>query len=243
MLISVVVCTYNAAHTLPRALESALRQTLKRNYEIVVVNDGSVDATDAVVARYLEKASNLRYMVNPRNLGLVESCNRALSAARGRYFIRLDADDRFSPYALEYLVGPLQTGRTDFSYGNRVEVDEERAIVRVKCLESGFDLFQLTAAGTLMRRDLLLEIGGYRDLFWEEYDLYIRYLAASGRPPVHIPRILYCYYRHRDNMTGDREAARRGWLKLKDLWGAGVLAQYGRLPDYLDSAEKPGLWC
>jgi glycosyltransferase involved in cell wall biosynthesis len=233
LLISVVICAYNAARTLPRALKSACRQTLGRGYEILVINDGSEDATEAVIAPYLHAVPNLRYLANSRNRGLVDSCNRALAAARGRYFIRLDADDQLSSLALECLVAPLRADETDFSYGDRVEVDEEHGVVRVKRLGGRLDLFQLTAAGTLMRRDLMLRVGGYREFFWEEFDLYIRYLTASGRPPVHIPRVLYHYHLHPDNMTRDKEATRRGWLQLKKQWGFNVLSKYGRLPDFL----------
>src|SRR5437867_1745044 len=56
-----------------------------------------------------------------------------------------------------------------------------------------FSVFKLIACGTMFLTDRLREIGGYRRLFWEEYDLYMRYLLDTNKRPFCIPEALYRY--------------------------------------------------
>lgn len=224
--VSVIVCCYNDGPLLSRALESLVRQTMEIDqFEVVLVDDGSTDSTEEV-ANEFRSDLKLRYLRNQKNYGLVISCNRGLEAAGGDFVIRLDADDEFKPNILEAMVPPLSEDRTDLVYCDRYELvldSGERYLIRI----DPFDLFSLIAAGTMMRRELMLEVGGYRDVFWEEYDLYIRYLLRSGRAPARIPDPLYIYSRREGSMTSDRSAVERGWEELRALWSDEVLEHIG----------------
>lgn len=227
--ISVLVCSYNAAPTLPVALKSLEKQTLPRSqFEVVVVDDGSTDATADALKPYLAKPY-FRFVRNPVNLGLPASCNRGLAEAAGDLFIRLDADDVFDPRILELLL-PAMDRDTDLVFCDRWELvaaTGERRRVNL----APFDLFKMTAAATLMRRDLLREVGGYGDMFWEEYDLYVRYLTRSGKPPRHVAEALFTYTLHAGAMTADPRRVQEGWRQLLDRWPAKILESYGSLPD------------
>lgn len=228
--ISVILCCYNGAGSVERALQSVFRQTLASNdYEVVFVNDGSTDATEDAVAPYRTR-DNMHYVAHETNRGLVASCNRGLEEVRGDYLIRLDADDTFEPDILERLLPLLQHGETDLVYCDRYEWAVDRLERHTVTLET-FNLFDLIASGTMMRRDLVRALGGYRELFWEEYDLYLRYLLKSGRPPVRVPEPLYTYTRRRGSMTDDERAVREGWEELLRLWPRHLLEQFGRVPD------------
>ncbi len=100
--VSVVIPTYNCARFLGRTIDSALRQTY-RDFEIIVVDDGSTDGTQALVAGYGEA---LHYVYQP-NQGASAARNAALSRASGEFVAYLDADDLWSPDKLsrqvEYL--------------------------------------------------------------------------------------------------------------------------------------------
>ena len=233
MLVTVVLCTYNSADTLETALDSALGQRFPaERYEVVLVDDGSTDRTDALVEQYRQH-DNFRNIRLPQNRGLVAACNCGLKAAKVKYFIRLDADDVFHPEILARCVEPLEQDRTDFVFSDRYEVtladrvqaDNAPSLVQVE----PFNLFNLIAIGTMLRTGLLREIGGYRTLFWEEYDLYIRYLQHSRRPPVRIPRPLYNYTRHPSSMTADPVRVLEGWEELEQMWGPEVLREFGWL--------------
>ena len=227
--ISVILCCYNDGHLVSEALDSAFAQSIPPDqYEVIFVDDGSSD-TSAQVASLYAGRSNFQYVRNERNLGLPAACNRGLAASTGDYITRLDADDVFAPTILEELRKPLDAGRGDFAYCDRNElVLQSNETLRIDLSE--FNLFSLTAAATLMRRSLLLNIEGYRDMFWEEYDLYLRYLTASGKEPIHVPKALYTYTIRSGSMTQDPARVTAGWDELKRAWPKAQALKFGLPP-------------
>jgi len=98
--VSIVIPTYNGANHLPRALDSVVAQTFQ-DWEIVVVDDGSTDATPAVAARYRSRlGARLIYLHQP-NGGSSSARNLGIDRCRGRFVAFLDADDEFLPRKLE----------------------------------------------------------------------------------------------------------------------------------------------
>ena len=95
--VTVYIPVYNYGRFVERAIKSVFDQTLK-DWELLVINDGSTDDTEAVLKKYesCEKVT----IVNQKNKGLTVSCNIALRLARGEYFMRLDADDYLDENAL-----------------------------------------------------------------------------------------------------------------------------------------------
>jgi glycosyltransferase involved in cell wall biosynthesis len=91
-LVSVVIPSYNSAATLPATLDSVLAQTYP-NLEIIVVDDGSTDATGEVLARYAPRVRAIRQA----NGGLACARNAGCTAAAGRFIALLDADDLCEP--------------------------------------------------------------------------------------------------------------------------------------------------
>jgi glycosyltransferase involved in cell wall biosynthesis len=221
-------------------LDSAVHQTLPpEQYEVLVVDDGSTDATPDLVGEYTRSFANLRWIRNQQNLGLVASCNRGLAEAAGEYFIRLDADDTFLPEILESLSQPLASAETDFVYCDRYEVfmPEGRTIhVQV----DPFNIYNLIAIGAMLRTELVREIGGYRPLFWEEFDLYIRYLLKSGLPPFYVPRPLFNYSNHPSSMTADPGAVANGWKELLGQWDLETLRRFGSHPVLEEIGTREG---
>jgi glycosyltransferase involved in cell wall biosynthesis len=227
--ISVIVCCYNDGRFLRRALDSLLQQSLPRDqFELVLVNDGSSDDTENVALSFQETL-NLKYLKNGLNQGLPASCNLALRQASGKYTIRLDADDFFESTILERMSAVLPSNDTDLVYSDRWEFYEASGETRYVRLEP-FSIFRLIACGTMFLTERLLEIGGYRRLFWEEYDLYMRYLMNAKTEPFYIPEALYRYHIRPGSMTADHERMNEGWKELKALWPAAQLAKFGPLP-------------
>lgn len=230
VLVSIVVCSYNAASTLPVALDSAMAQGLPADeFEVLLIDDGSTDATPRVAARYASKFQNVRYHRLLSNAGLPKACNHGVDLARGKYFIRLDADDAFDRDILQESVAPLERDETDFVYCDRYDefpADGDARRVEVRPAR----LFDLIACGSMLRTALLRDVGGYRSVFWEEFDLYIRYLHRSVRSPVRIARPLYHYRRHRSSMTADEKRAQSGWEELRRLWGNTCVEVFQQTP-------------
>ena len=107
-LTTVAMPTYNAADTIIPALRGLSAQSY-RNLEILVVDDGSSDATAALVRRYAaEVDSRVRFIAMGRNAGPYVARNRALSESRGTYFTCNDADDWSHPDKLSILIQALE---------------------------------------------------------------------------------------------------------------------------------------
>lgn len=98
MMISVVMPVYNHEEYLREAVESILGQTF-RNFEFIVINDGSTDNTPKILRSYHDM--RLRVVDFKKHRGLVAALNHGLKKARGRYLARMDADDISLPCRLE----------------------------------------------------------------------------------------------------------------------------------------------
>ena len=92
--ISVVIPMYNASKTIERALNSIKDQTLKCNYQIIVVNDGSKDNSQEIVEKYIADNPQLNIvLINQLNGGVSKARNTGLKHASGNFIALLDSDD------------------------------------------------------------------------------------------------------------------------------------------------------
>jgi len=101
--VSICIPTYNNAHFISDAIESALAQTFT-DFECIVIDNCSTDNTQKVVAEYLERDKRIKYISNETNVGMGENFNRCLKYASGEYVKFLCADDLLKPLCLENLV-------------------------------------------------------------------------------------------------------------------------------------------
>jgi glycosyltransferase involved in cell wall biosynthesis len=206
-LVSIVIPCYNQAHFLAEAIESGLAQT-HGWIDIVVVNDGSTDATEAIVRRYPE----VTYLAQP-NRGLAAARNAGLAATSGRFVIFLDADDRLLPCAAEiglrmfarHPESGFVAGRSRFVSGegrrlptrqpDRATCDPYAALLRRNFIRN--------PAMVMFRRSVLDAMGGFRSGVdaCADYDVYLR---ITRQYPVHFHNDVVAEYRkHADNMSLD----------------------------------------
>lgn len=108
--ISVCIPTYCGSATIAAAIECVLAQSFT-DFELIVVDDGSRDETQAIVESFED--SRLCYLRNERNLGPQESWNRCLSLAQGKYFKLLPHDDLLHPLCLERQVAVLDADHNE----------------------------------------------------------------------------------------------------------------------------------
>jgi glycosyltransferase involved in cell wall biosynthesis len=107
-LVTICIPTYNHAHFLPAALQSALKQT-ERDLEILVVDNCSSDETAAVVREFSLADERVRYVRNSENIGLVGNLNRCLELASGTYIKYLLADDMLEPDCVRVMLKALES--------------------------------------------------------------------------------------------------------------------------------------
>ena len=177
--VSICIPTYNGERYLATCLDSALAQTFT-DFEVVVVDDGSTDATLAVVRRYAEADARIRVSRNPRNLGLVGNWNRCVELARGAWIKFLFQDDLLEPTCLEVM---LRASRTDVDLvvtrrGLIVEAGTPTAV------EDGYRSY-------LARHDLALHWPGHEYVTPEQFaEILLRTPAGNciGEPTATLVR-------------------------------------------------------
>jgi len=209
MDVSIVVTAYNYARYIDHCLDSCLCQSgTTLEYEIIVVDDGSTDETPALLAR---RSDPRLYVLRIENSGIELASNRGFGAARGRYIVRVDADDALE---LDYLarMEPLLEQGFDFCYADYTVIDGDSKPKEVVCLPD-FDPAEIRtrgdflATGTLYSARALHLHGGYssqtKNSGLENYELIIK-LIAAGANGVHIATPLFQYRRHSINMSSLR---------------------------------------
>lgn len=196
-LIAVIIPTYNHDRFIGRCLRSLVNQTLPRDkFEIVVVDDGSTDKTQAALNVFKGDVVCIR---NERNMGLSAASNIGIHATRSQFIVRVDSDDYVSEHFLSVLYMFLAENRAmdAVSCDYLVVNDREEVISRQNCMENPI------ACGIMFRRDQLIDVGLYDESFLlhEDRDLRIRFLKAHNITRVELP--MYRYRRHETNLTND----------------------------------------
>lgn len=93
MFVSVIICTYNRASSLKRTLQSLLHQTVPTEmFELIVVDDGSVDNTAEICQQMHVELPNLKYISAGTNIGLSSAANLGIKSSRGDYILFTDDD-------------------------------------------------------------------------------------------------------------------------------------------------------
>ena len=221
--VSVIICTYNHADFIQNAIDSVLDQSMELSeYEVLVINDGCTDHTNQVLEKY---GQLIKVIENQENRGLIYSCNRGIREAQGKYIIRVDSDDSIDRNTLLFESAILDSNdNIGCVYSDRFEIDCSSGDQKRISLEP-FNLFSTIACGIMFRKCYLEEIGGYDDLFFEEYDLLLRYLAKYTGYYIKIP--FYHYYFHGNNMMLNQEKIIKGKKELADKWGLSELEKWG----------------
>ena len=106
---------YNAEKYIEEAIESVLKQTY-RNWELIIVNDCSIDATEQIVKKYQEQDERIKFHSLTENQGVANARNTAIQNARGRYLAFLDSDDMWLPEKLEKQIGFMKINNYVFTY-------------------------------------------------------------------------------------------------------------------------------
>lgn len=249
-LVSILLPARNEAQHLPTAIRSLQRQTLD-NWELVVVDDGSTDATPEILQSFADQDSRITILKQSAE-GLVAALNHGLRACRGALVARMDGDDICHPQRLEKqlecfhkapsltLVATcvrhfprmnIQGGMLSYEqWQNGILTHPE--IIRNLFVESPF-----AHPSVMFRRTDILDAGGYRQKPWaEDYDLWLRLAERGARFAKCSETLLYWRDRPQrltrtaDNCTLDAFRAckahflRRCYLKNSSevtLWGAG----------------------
>jgi glycosyltransferase involved in cell wall biosynthesis len=187
--VSVIIPTYNRAWCLSEAIDSVLAQTFQ-DMELIVVDDGSTDDTDTILAGYGGQARLLRQT----NQGVSAARNHGMRYARGDLLAFLDSDDLWHPDKLlrqaaffdthpEAMI--CQSEEIWMRRGVRVNPKRRHRKPSGWIFEASLALCLVSPSAVMMRRGLLEDMGGFDESLpaCEDYDLWLR---VSLRYPIHL---------------------------------------------------------
>jgi glycosyltransferase involved in cell wall biosynthesis len=200
--ISVIVTNYNYGRVLRRCIRSLLNQELERSrYEIIVVDDHSTDDSREALETFVERG-DVRAIFNAENLGVGASSRIGVNESRGKFFVRVDADDYVQPPFLYMLYNFLKLSpqHVGVSCDYFLTDNEERILSVQSFADNGL------ACGLMLRTSYLEVIGSYNKekKVFEDRDLFQR---IDPKKIYHLPLPLYNYVKHGDSLT-DRAAER-----------------------------------
>lgn len=234
--VSINLCCYNSERFLEETLKSIEDQTF-RDWELIVINDGSSDSTETIIDRFKARGFPISYHYQ-ENKGLGYSRNRALELSGGDYIAFIDHDDMWLPGKLEKQVEVFERRKDiDFIYTNYFIQKEERRSVALKGPQPDGEVFDhflrrypvsvLTAA---IRKSAISGFGERFDTklrLCEEYDLFMRLLFRSRAAYIGEPLAVY-------RIHPDRASTR-----FIDEWSVEMEAIVGKYKKVLEGfAEK-----
>jgi glycosyltransferase involved in cell wall biosynthesis len=222
MLLSIVIPSYNHARFVISTIQAATRIDIP-DKEIIVIDDGSPDASVSVIREYIASkgtGNNIK-LIARENRGLVKTLNEGLSIAQGKYFYIVASDDIPIPEGIRSSVNYLENnGNLQFALGNALIMESEYqrefksaygnahrcffALPRERRQKEMFLHYPqpILLQATVFKTSALKDIGGWReDIISDDYSLFLRLfsqLKNVGKDFAYQPDVMTCFYRQHD---------------------------------------------
>lgn len=162
MKLSIIIPVYNVYKYLENCLSSVFNQDIPLdNFEVIIVNDGSTDASEEIILRYKNLFSNLIY-IKQENQGVSVARNKALAVAKGNYITFVDSDDSIYENTFSAIVNRLESLNLDILYLSIEEYTEDYVYIRTlpktgddAIISDGFTHERRTYTSTFYKKDIL----------------------------------------------------------------------------------------
>ncbi len=227
--VSVIIPVYNAGKTIREALDSVLAQTY-RDFELIIVNDGSTDDSDAVIHRYITDGRGDITCVAQKNKGAAAARNAGIRIARGELIAFLDADDLWDTDKLKTAVDALEARPEAMMVFSDMRHSVDGKMIHASYLhERGYrhvssgqvydnllkENFIFTPT-VVMRKSVFATIGYFDESLKiaEDYDLWLR--VARDHEVLFVDRPLVTRRRLGANITENREVYALSAIRLKE---------------------------
>lgn len=189
---SVVLCTFNRAYILERAIKSLINQNFK-DFELIIVDDGSSDDTFQVVNKFKNEL-NLKYIFQS-NSGISISRNVGIYNATGEYITFLDSDDEYLPNHLETRFKVLHENKYDFLHGGFQIIGSE-FVPDMHDKSKLISIYDCVVGGTFfINRNIALNMGGFEQYEYGDDNYFFQKITKSSDNYSQINIPSYLYYR------------------------------------------------
>lgn len=209
---SVIVNTYNSAKTIERTISSVFSQTFT-NYEVIVVDDHSIDDTINVVNKVSFKFKRkIRIIRLNKNQGIANSRNIGIEESKGKYIAFLDGDDLWKDNKLRIQFNELKKNSftADWVFSNYDVIDSHYNYLGERKRDSGVYGFKsIVKKGnpvgmlTVVIKSEVLKKNKFRNVRHEDYDLWIR-LSRKGYFGVLLDESLGMYMKHSNSVSSNK---------------------------------------
>lgn len=224
--VSVIIPVYNVEKYIGRCLDSIFSQTFQ-DYEVIVVNDGSPDASQKVIDAFASQHPDKLVSLSQQNAGVSAARNRALEQARGDYLVFLDSDDFVEPDYLQTLYDAAQRDRADMVICGYKIVDPQDRVQSV--VRPGRYAAQEHEEWALRIMTICMRI--YRRRFWTDHrlkfelgvrgeDIPVNLVANSLGKVSIIPYCGYHYVQHTTSATHTLKGLTQHRLPLEAIENA-----------------------
>lgn len=234
--VSVIIPIYNRADILPRTIKSVLNQTFK-DFELIIVDDGSLDNTKEVVEEFQRKDPRIRYIWQENSGAPARPKNTGIKNAKGKYIAFLDHDDEWLPQKLEKQIKLFENSKTNIGFVgcNTLVLDEEKEKflkprLMLKDLNSVFKEllkgnFIFTSSSVVVKKEILDKIGFFDENLKQadDWDMWLR--IAKKYKFNFVPEFLIKYYVYKSgitvNMSFEKEVRELEYIFIKhrnELW-------------------------
>jgi glycosyltransferase involved in cell wall biosynthesis len=178
-IVSIVLPVYNGELYIAAAIDSILEQTLT-SFELIIVNDCSIDNTKSIITTYAEKDARIKIINNQVNLKLPASLNEGFKNAKGDLYTWTSDDNILSPIFLQTMVSALQNNaNVDLVYSNYTTINAKGEIagsVNLGDINSSFNNWIGCGAAFLYKKEVHELNKGYTVSYFliEDYDFFLR---------------------------------------------------------------------
>lgn len=206
-LISIILPTYNGERFISQSIESCIKQTFK-DWELIIVNDCSSDATLDIVLRYAMQDSRIKVISNETNKKLPASLNIGFKEAKGKYLTWTSDDNYFAADALEKMVKVFKSkADVDFVYSDMYIVDECGHVMEEKKQKNICKLYHGCCVGAsfMYKREVYEKFGSYNEEMFcaEDYEYWMRLWVNNVRF-YHLKECLYYYRMNSASLTATK---------------------------------------
>lgn len=198
--ISIILITYNRANYLKKAIESVINQTFK-NWELLVIDDGSQDNTFEVVNPFVEHHERIRYFRHT-NRGIGHAKNAGIQACFGDYITFIDSDDSYKPNHLESRLEYMKSHPELEAITGGFEIAEEIWVVDYYQQDKIINLRDCIMCPTIFgKRYVFFQLKGFQDIpYGEDTDLWERIEKNYKTERITEPET-YLYTRAEESIT------------------------------------------